>query len=953
MEKTKQRHKLSRGALYFWLGLLVPALTVLAGYMVIKVWPFGDGTALIIDSLHQYLPFYTDFHEKLTSGDSLFYSWSAGLGYNFWATYAYYMASPLNFLMVLVPTANVGDFMDLMILLKIGLCGGTLSWYLHRRKPKYVYLPVVFATMYALGNFMIGYYFNLMWLDSIAMLPLIMYGIEQLVRGRGGKVYVLSLFYGIYCNYYIGFMLCIFSVLYYLTSLVTVRDMTWKKAARRSAVYALYSVAAGGMASLVLLPAYCSLASSEAMLSNTFPSTIRFYTNFIEEMTAHFAANNPINISDTQVGLNAYCGVAVLMLVICYILDAKIDLVEKIGKLELIALLLLSFATNVLNYIWHGFHQQNGLPNRFAFIYVLLLIVVCYDVMEDLKDLAWWKLITAGVVPLAFSLFMCVSGRLDMDTYGNWVYVTPALLAVYLIVVLVLKAAHVAARLFTVLLGSLLLTEAVAHGIYGMIYNENVTRSIYLDDQASYKLLVGRQGDTDFFRSEIDSQRMRNVTMFAGGHSMIMFNSTMLASVTDFCHGLGIEARTNKNGYNGVTTLLNDVFGIRYVLSSNGKSDSDTLYQFYEVDADDNLTLYKNDQALSIGFMVREELLEWDAAEGTPAEAQNQFVRLATGLEGIFKLDRTVTMTDGQTEQVKVPEGKQVYLYLPQRVATLVVDTPEYKKTYTTYTDHLYSINRTEDEDIASFTTTLKDTQTEVTVSIYTCPDDACDEVYEYLAASQLEDVKATGTSLSGTVEAAEDGLLLLTVPYENGWTAAVDGEETAIEQVSGTLMALRVSAGTHEIRLKFVPPGFNMGLLLSLLSLAVCIVLLLYERRYLAGVKKAEEERRIRAEEERQARLAYMEEEQYSMSGFAMRLAMIEEDWSAYAPEPKSVGTDGAAAGAAGSGVAAVSDEARASDGPDEAAPGDEAAGPDGMYEAGVATEEPSEPQADEGGHE
>ena len=93
----------------------------------------GDKTVLIIDSLHQYLPFYTDMHNRLVEGKSLLYSFSGGLGYNFWSTYAYYLASPLNFLMVLIPTENVCDFMDLMILLKIALCGGCFSWYLHKR----------------------------------------------------------------------------------------------------------------------------------------------------------------------------------------------------------------------------------------------------------------------------------------------------------------------------------------------------------------------------------------------------------------------------------------------------------------------------------------------------------------------------------------------------------------------------------------------------------------------------------------------------------------------------------------------------------------------------------------------------------------------------------------------------------------------------------------------------
>ena len=254
-----------QGILCLILGFLVPALIALAGYVLIRVWPFGDGTVLIIDSLHQYLPFYTELHEKLRAGESLLYDFSAGFGYNFWATISYYMASPLNILIALVPTANVADFMDYMILLKIGMCGGIFSWYLWKRRPEGIFLPVVFGTMYAMSNFIIGYYFNLMWLDSIAMLPLIMYGIEKIASGKGGRIYGFSLFYALWCNYYIGFMLCIFSVLYFFTVISEREQIRLRQIAGRAVRFGWYSLLGGGMSAVMLLPAYASLSASESM----------------------------------------------------------------------------------------------------------------------------------------------------------------------------------------------------------------------------------------------------------------------------------------------------------------------------------------------------------------------------------------------------------------------------------------------------------------------------------------------------------------------------------------------------------------------------------------------------------------------------------------------------------------------------------------------------------------
>ena len=178
-------------------GFAIPAVTVAVGFAVNGVFPFGDHGVLIIDSLHQYLPFFTEFHEKLVNSESLLYSFGGGMGFNFWDTFAYYLASPMNFLVTLFPKANMMDAMALFIILKIGLCGLTMAYYLvHRNKGKNYY-PIVFSAMFALSSFIIGYYFNLMWLDSIAMLPLIMMGIERIVKGKSGKLFCLSLFYGL------------------------------------------------------------------------------------------------------------------------------------------------------------------------------------------------------------------------------------------------------------------------------------------------------------------------------------------------------------------------------------------------------------------------------------------------------------------------------------------------------------------------------------------------------------------------------------------------------------------------------------------------------------------------------------------------------------------------------------------------------------------------------------
>ncbi len=830
------------GVFYFWIGFLVSTVLAGIGFIIIGIWPFGDGTALIIDSLHQYLPFYTDFHEKLTSGEGLLYSFSAGFGYNFWATYAYYLASPLNFLIALVPTSHVCDFMDLMILLKIGLCGATMTWYLHRRNKRAFMLPVAFGTMFALSNFIIGYYFNLMWLDSVAMLPLCMCGIEKICGIRGnqfcddssdGRVYGLALAYGIWCNYYIGFMLCIFSVLYFAVCLVIAGKSSVKRFFTRVLRFGWFSLIGGGCGAVVLLPAYRALTASEAMHSNRLPITTETFDSFLDMMLTHFAGIKPINIANTQVGLNAYCGVSVLVLVVLFVLDNKRTIRERIAQIALAGFLLLSFSMKTLNYIWHGFHQQNGLPNRFAFIYIAVVLAMSYDALRDLKKLSLWRVIVSAAVPVVFAV-VCLAGGFGLDYEGNpypvYVFViTLILLGAYAAIILTIRCVRMPRQAAGLILSVLCIVEAGVSASYGIISNDSVTRSIYINDQASYKKQMAEIGDPTWYRSEVDAQRMRNVTLFCGGNSIVMFNSTMQQSVTNFCDKIGMEARTNKNGYNGVTNLMNDVFGIRYLLSANGTGS--TLYGFEELTEDSTLTVYQNIDALPIGFLANSEITEWDLSGETPIDVQEDFVSLATGHEPIYTLDRYLTLESGVASGIRIPEGKQVYLYLPSRVKELVVSTPEYTKTYTTFTDHLYVIEACDEEYDATVTATMENKGVQNAI-IYTCPDEMEEEVVERLSESVLENVTARGNTLTGTIKADRDGELVITIPYDCSWTCRVDGETVEADCIGEALCGLSLTQGEHEIQMTYIPDGITTGLWVSIVCGILMVLSVLYERR-------------------------------------------------------------------------------------------------------------------------
>ena len=203
-----------------WAAFAVPVAVMLIIFAQRGIYPFGEETFLRTDMYHQYAPFFSEFHHKLTEGGSLLYSWDIGMGVNFMALYAYYLASPLNWLLIFCPKDLIIEFMSYAIVLKIGLSGLSFAWYLRSRWGRGSFGVGFFGIFYALSGYMAAYSWNIMWLDCILLFPLIMRGLERLVQEKKGLLYSIALGVSILSNYYISIMTCIFMVIYFAALLV-------------------------------------------------------------------------------------------------------------------------------------------------------------------------------------------------------------------------------------------------------------------------------------------------------------------------------------------------------------------------------------------------------------------------------------------------------------------------------------------------------------------------------------------------------------------------------------------------------------------------------------------------------------------------------------------------------------------------------------------------------------
>ena len=366
---------------FVWISFAASALVMLLVYICFELIPFGSRTILRMDLYHQYGPLFAELYERLVGGESLIYSWDTGLGSSFLGNFYNYLSSPLSVIILLFGHSNIPEAIATMILLKAALASAAFAYYLKRSTGKNDATISAFGVLYSFCGFFIAYYWNVMWLDAMLLLPLIALGIEQIIKKGRFWLYTAALALTMLSNYYMAFMVCIFAVLYFLVYYFSHYEITarfsglqpegekrslWSRMKNSRFLqsgfrFAGGSILSGGIAAFALIPTYFILQACSAT-SGTFPEKYASYFTIFDFLANHFASVTPtIRSSGEDVMPNVYCGAIVLILIPLYLFAKSISKREKVMHLSLLVFFYFSFNTNFLNYIWHGFHFPNDL----------------------------------------------------------------------------------------------------------------------------------------------------------------------------------------------------------------------------------------------------------------------------------------------------------------------------------------------------------------------------------------------------------------------------------------------------------------------------------------------------------------------------------------------------------------------------------------------------------------
>ena len=786
------------------------------------VYPFGDNCILHIDMYHQYCPFFTEFLNKLQSGGSLQYSWNLGLGSDFVSLYAYYLASPLNFLILLCPKSHVIEFMTLLIILKISASGLTFFLYIRHhyklvgkdgRMHKNQVIPaIVFSTAYALSGFVAAYSWDIMWMDCIALFPLIMIGLERLVQEKKAGLYYITLALCIFCNYYISIMICIFLVFAFVLLFVS------KKKGKGGAVlrFGWYSLLAGASSAILLLPEIAVLSVSGSA-EGGFPKTAEFYFNILAELGRGAAVTSVYTGNDHWP--NLYAGAFSLFLVWIYVLNRRISWKEKVPRIAMLAFFLVSFAENQLDYIWHGMHFPQALPGRQSFLYSFVLLSMGFAAVRKRKGTKIWHIAVAAIVSM---MLLLLAGWYGDETVTEPVslVITALFICVYAVTFVLTKITGKKKRLafaqFAVFVAVAELAINMAATGFG-----TTSRVAYTEKQTDYENLLetakedNEETGSGFYRVEDTERKTKNDDSLYGYASATIFSSLMNLDVSHLFQSLFMEGGKNFYCYNGATPLSSSLFSVKYMLSDSALEESPyrTL-----IGGSGSSFLYRNNYSLPLGFVMDEQAIaNWTSSTADRMASLNSLTS-ALGAEGQMLYPATcVTDANAGDTTINIAEDGYYYAdYVSCTSDTLTVNrsdgwTKQYSKTSHRYLIELGECKAGDEIHI------LNSNMESIEFQVYQLNEKVVQQAFDTLNAQTMQLTDMTDRKIEGKIQVQNAGRLILSVPADEGWTLYVDGKETEIEPLADALVGVHLEKGSYTIKLCYTTPGLKVGAGISL----------------------------------------------------------------------------------------------------------------------------------------
>lgn len=876
-EKVMDNKKGKSAILGYIIVFLVPVMCITIYMYMHKCIPFGKYTILVGDGKSQYYPFLESLLEKIKNGESILWDWHSGMGYDYYSTFFYYMASPFNIIALLIGLFNLQLGVEITVIIQWALCGVTMLYYLSNTKhigdddiPYGNAVRMIFALSYSMCNFVLTYQHNFIWLISLIMAPIVMIGVEKLVNENKKKLYYISMVIVFITNFYFAWYICILALVWFIVQ----NKNNIKDCLRKGSRFILTSLLAAFSCGAVLVPCYYMVLFGNRR-DRFIATDVELFDNVSNFMQGFFWAHN-IDISprvDASYADIGYCGIYILILCSMSLFNKNINIKTRLKNITIILISVFSLLFYYTNFVFQGFTRTMGNPSRFAFIFTLILIVMAYECLANMSKI---QIRWLCVIAVFWSCVLGIVFLFNTEIQGLLCYLGTILLIVYsLICAFLYSKNEIKKKSFVISIAVVAFIEIISNffiGIGETYYS--APREVMLEkDQWSqiYDNLQVADG-------ERKTAYLTDQFYFAYSDTD-MFSSTINGDMVDTFYSFGMEymATGRLYAYKYTTPVTAALFNVRYVLTDSeayyggyNKVKSKRIHNDYK-QREYDIGVYENNYMTGIGFVVDEDVLNWNIENKNPIDYQNEFATDVLKTDSIFKnvdLNNINVSFDGteiydisgldcihkstNTDDIKlqytftVPSDMDMYIWSADNVSMQVevfVDGESLMEEPTaSQIQHILHVGQVYKNQLVSVNLRIsgsKDIVHKTCFGVYSYDERVMQACVSIMRQQLYEVEEITNRGVVGWVDAKNDGILMTTIPYYKGMNVYVDDKKTEIKQIANGFSGVSISKGKHNVRFEYCPYGLKIGGIISLMGIVISLLYWVNSRRKLADCGK------------------------------------------------------------------------------------------------------------------
>lgn len=755
------------------------------------VYPFGDNSFLTNDLKYQYIDFFAWFRRVLLGEASLRYSFSQGLGMNTWGLYSYYLASPFNLLCALFPRNKLTLFVFVISALKLGSIHISSAWYVQKRFGLSKPAAFLLSASFAFCSWIVSNLRNPLWIDCLILLPVCAYGCYELSREQHmARLVIATALNVMFCWYmaYISILfLCIFVLVEFVDYIAEV-GFSWKLMLDRALRFATAIVLGLLLSAWTFLPTILAMSKGGPVLAlgpllkTSLKSLIR---GFIPSMW--------INNESTP---QFYCGVIMMLLAVSLLFNRTVSIKTRIATLAVTIILVASSVLSPLEYIWCGMRVPNGFYSRTAFLLSFFALWAAGYALQALKDHP--KLCRASRPAVILPLLAFTTIELFANAHSMW------------------------------------------NQLY-VGYSEDAN-STYVATATSTVKAIQDEDFTPFYRIDRTTTRADCVALNEGlalGYNQLSsYSSANSPQAIALLNSLGYSSVGEfSTRYAEPILAIDTLLGVKYAIAEQVPAGYTTMPEL----ADAAYSAYENPFALSIGIATSKDIQNCTLEGENPFEKQNDLFSKILGhkVELYTEIDATKTADSQNAKQwsVTVPAGSIGYLYINKDAnadsywpVALTIDQRTINNEAWRFDNNIRQIAGTSDA-LSQHTVSMgvaegyTDMPQDDEPVFYALNLEAFEQIIDQLKASEFVPAVFEDGKVEGEYTVENDGNLLLSVPYDNGWSVTINGAAAELMPAADKGMScLSVQKGANRIGMTYKTPGSLAGLVVSLATAAALV---------------------------------------------------------------------------------------------------------------------------------